>query len=241
MFTNILYVKKIFNILHIITNIKSMKTTIMLKKCTYVLVASLLTFTSCKEEVKPSEVEARKEIVSELEKAGLQKKSSNDDEIIAAMNVIYKTPYASLNDENKGVLQAWNDAIGYNGAQDLYDDMFASFNMSEQVASLISEYSEKEYTSVHERDVYNQAVSLLFQKENDEKAYDLTVNTFTEIYTVASKTLSDKGVSIDSKSWNKGMTKNFAEYWYVHSSRILEANARAKTTTLNEFLKREES
>ena len=240
MFNNILYVMKIFNILHVITNIKSMKTTIMLKKSTYVLVACLLAFTSCKE-VKPSEVEARKEIVSELENAGLQKKSSNDDEIIAAMNVIYKTPYASLNDENKGILKVWNEAIGYNGAQDLYDDMFASFNMSEQVASLISEYSEKEYTSVHERDVYNQAVSLLFQKENNEEAYNKIVNTFSEIYSVAGKSLSDKGAKVDAQSWNKGMTKNFTEYWYVHSSRILEADARAKSTTLNEFLKREES
>ncbi len=213
----------------------------MLKKSAYALVACLLTFASCKEEVKVSEVETRKEISSELENAGLQKQSHHDDEVIAAMNVIYKTPYGSLKADNVALLKEWNEAIGYNGAEELYNDMFASFNMSEQVASLIEEYSDKEYTSAHDRDVYNQAVSLLFQKENDPKAYDVTVNTFKEILSVTGKTLASKGVKVDPKTWNKGMTKNFAEYWYVHSSRILEANALTTNTTLKDFIGREAS
>lgn len=218
-----------------------MKTTIMLRKSTYALAVCLLGFTACKESVKPSEVEVRKEISTELEKAGLQKKSHHDDAVIAAMNVIYKTPYASLSESNKSTLEAWNTAIGYNGAQDLYDDMFASFNVSEQVGSLINEYSEVEHASGYDRDVYNQSVSLLFQRENDTDAYQKTVNTFKEIATVAHKDLMTKGVEVDTKTWNKGMAKNFSEYWYVHSSRILDANTSIANTTLNDFLNREPS
>lgn len=210
----------------------------MLRKSAYALVVCLLTFASCKEEVKVSEVETRKEISTELEKAGLQKKSHHDDEVIAAMNVIYKTPYGSLKADNIATLEAWNKAIGYNGAEDLYNDMFASFNISEQVGSLIKEYSDKEHTTAYSRDVYNQAVSLLFLKENDNANYLKTINTFTEIANVAQKDLQKKNVEIDSKTWNKGMTKNFAEYWYVHSTRILDANGIIGNTTLDEFLKR---
>lgn len=214
----------------------------MLRKCTYALVMCLIAFSSCKEEVKPNEVEQRKEISDELEKAGLHKKSHHDDEVIAAMNVIYKTPYASLKDNNKATLKAWNKAIDYNGPEDLYNDLFESFNMTEQVASLIKEYSDKEFTSIHERDVFNQSVALLFLKENDDKKLDLNLNTFKEIYTLASKELSDKGGTVDPKTWNKGMTKNFTEYWYVHLSRILEAQKVLDTNiTLSDFLNREAS
>lgn len=213
----------------------------MLRKSTYVFLLGVLFITACKEDVKPSEVETRKEISDELENAGLQKKSSNDDEVIAAMNVIYKTPYASLKDDNKSTLEKWNKAIGYNGAQDLYDDMFSSFNISEQVGSLVEEYSEVENASVYERDVYNQAVSLLFQRENDKDAYLKTINTFTEILSVSQRDLMQNEVEVDAKTWNKGMSKNFAEYWFVHSTRILDANALIGNTTLNEFLNREAS
>lgn len=219
-----------------------MKTTIMLKNISaFAFFACLLFFSSCKKEAKPTEVETRKEISKELENAGLQKKSHHDDEVIAAMNVIYKTPYASLKEDNKSTLMAWNEAIGYNGAEDLYNDIFASFNISEQVGSLIKEYSEVEHTSVYDRDVYNQAVSLLFQKENDNDAYDKTINTFTEIAKVAQKDLMAKGVKVDPTTWNKGMSKHFAEYWYVHSARILDANSKITGTTLNEFLNRNPS
>ena len=231
-----------FNILHVIINFKQMKTTIMLRTisaCAFF--ACLLLFTSCKGDEKPNEVETRKEISKELENAGLQKKSGNDDEVIAAMNVIYKTPFASLKDDNKATLEQWNTAIGYNGAEDLYNDLFASFNVSEQVGSLIEEYSEVEHGSVHERDIYNQAVSLLFQKENDNDSYLKTINTITEIVKVSQGDLSKKGVKVDPKSWNKGMSRNFSEYWYVHGSRILEANSKIGTTTLNEFLNRKPS
>ncbi len=219
-----------------------MKTTIMLRiisACAFF--ACLLFFTSCKEEVKPNEVETRREISKELENAGLQKKSHNDDEVIAEMNVIYKTPFASLKEDNKASLKQWNDAIGYNGAEDLYNDIFASFNISEQVGSLIKEYSDVEHTSVYDRDVYNQAVSLLFQKENDNDAYMRTINTFTEIAKVAQEDLAKEGVKVDPTNWNKGMSKNFAEYWYVHSVRILDANSKIAGTTLNDFLNRKPS
>jgi len=219
-----------------------MKTTIMLRTigaCAFF--ACLLFFTSCKDEVKPDEVETRKEISKELENAGLQKKSHNDDAVIAAMNVIYKTPFSSLKEDNKATLKQWNEAIGYNGAEDLYNDIFESFNISEQVGSLIKEYSEVEHPSVYERDVYNQAVSLLFQKENDNDAYQRTVNTFKEIASVSKRDLSAKGSKVDHTTWNKGMSKNFAEYWYVHSARILDANSKIAGTTLNEFLNRNPS
>ena len=218
-----------------------MKTLIMLRKSTFALAVCLLAFSACKDDVKPSEVEKRKEISSELEKAGLQKQSHHDDDVIAALNVIYKTPFASLSDENKSTLDQWNTAIGYNGAQDLYDDMFASFSMSEQVASLIKEYSDKEYTSIHERDVYNQTVSLLFLKKNDMDTYEKNINTFTEIYSVIGEDLTKKGVKVDAKTWNESMSKNFEEYWYVQASRILEADQATKNNRLKEFLNREAS
>jgi len=240
--TNYLHMIYYFNILHFIMKFKQMKTTIMLRTisaCAFF--ACLLFSTSCKDNVKPNEVETRKEISKELENAGLQKKSHHDDEVIAAMNVIYKTPFASLNDDNKATLSQWNDAIGYNGAEDLYNDIFASFNISEQVGSLIKEYSEVEHPSVYERDVYNQAVSLLFQKENDNDAYLKTINTFTEIAKVSQNDLTVKGSKVDHTTWNKGMSKNFAEYWYVHSARILDANSKIAGTTLNDFLNRKPS
>jgi len=206
----------------------------MLKKSSYVLAICLFTLSSCKDEVKQTEVEQRKEISTELENAGLQKKSHHDDAVIAAMNVIYKTPYTSLKDDNKEVLERWNKAIDYNGPQDLYDDLFSSFNMSEQVASLIGEYSSKEFTSVHERDVFNQSVSLLFLKENNEKALQTSLNTFKEVYNLASKDMQAAGSDVNVNTWNKGMTKNFSEYWYVHLSRILEAS---KVLDTNIYLK----
>lgn len=201
----------------------------------------LFMFSACKEEKKVTENEVRGEISEKLEEAGLYKKSSNSDEQIAALNVVYKSSYESLGPINHEILQSWTDHIKYEDPEKLYDDMFASFNLSEQVGSLVKEYSNADFSSYYDRDVYNQTIALLFSKENKPDEYKHTVDLFTKVADVAGKTLQNNNVSIDVTDWNKGMTKNFAEYWYVHASRILAAANAAGNTTLNEFLQREAS
>lgn len=213
----------------------------MLRINLFLLIVVGLLFTACKEEKKVSEVETRKEISEKLEDAGLHKKSSNSDEVIAAMNVIYKTRFESLTEENQAKLKTWSDAIDYDSPKKLYDDMFASFNQTEQVASLIEEYSEAEFSSYHDRDIYNQTVSLLFLKENDSDKYDSQVNLFQKVVKYIGDDMRTKGNSVEIESWNKGMSKNFDEYWYVHGSRILNAANDAMGTSLDEFLNRKAS
>ena len=208
---------------------------------TIILCGMLLCIGACKEPIKKSEVEVRKEISEKLEDAGLYKESSNSDEIIAAMNVVFKSSYESLGDDNHKLLKSWSKSMNYDGAEELYDDMFASFNMSEQVASLIEEYTENKFASSYERDVFNQSVAMLFSKENDPEAFKSTQSLFNNVYRVTSKSLQANNVKVDPTIWNKGMKKNFTQYWYVHANTILKAIGQTEGTTLNEFLKRKPS
>lgn len=212
----------------------------MLKsKILFVALVALL-MASCKGDEPRSEAEIRGEVSKELENAGLHKQSHHSDEQIAALNVIYKTPYISLQPKNKDFLNQWSKAMDYGNPEKLYNDMFESFNISEQVGSLVKEYSGKKHASYYDRDVYNQSVAMLVARKNDPESFEATNKLFQNVYKVTGDYLSKNNIAVDAKTWNKGMSKEFTEYWYVHSSRILDAIAATQNTTLQDFLSRVE-
>lgn len=210
----------------------------MLKIKLLALATLTLVVFSCKSDQPKTEAEVRGEISKELEDAGLHKRSHHSDEVIAALNVVYKTPFISLQPKNKDFLNQWSKALDYDGAEKLYNDMFSSFNVSEQVGSLIKEYAGTEHASYYDRDVFNQTVAMLVAQKNDKNAFEAKAKLFEGVYNVTSDYLKQNNISVNPKTWNKGMSKSFPEYWYVHSSRILDAISQAKNTNLTDFLNR---